>query len=72
MISAPALKYNGGKFRLREWVISQFPEHVVYVELCAGSASVLLSKDQSKVEVLNDHHGNVTNFFELLRDRPKD
>ncbi|TGL58595.1 DNA adenine methylase [Leptospira jelokensis] len=72
MISAPALKYNGGKFRLREWVISQFPDHVVYVELCAGSASVLLSKEQSKVEVLNDLDGNVTNFFEVLRDRPKD
>lgn len=67
----PALKYNGGKFRLREWILSYFPKHSVYVEMSAGASSILLSKDRCKVEVLNDLDGNITNFFTVLRDEPK-
>lgn len=75
MISAPALKYNGGKFRLRKWILSHFPEqssYNTYVELSSGAASVLLSKNPSKVEILNDLDGNITNFFNVLRTVPKE
>lgn len=71
MIDRPALKYNGGKFRLREWILSYVPKHSVYVEMSCGASSVLLSKERSKVEVLNDLDGNITNFFTVLRDEPK-
>ncbi|WCL51444.1 DNA adenine methylase [Leptospira sp. GIMC2001] len=72
MISRPALKYNGGKFRLREWIISHFPEHKTYVETCFGAGSVLLSKERSTVEIANDLDPNIDNFFQSLRDRPKE
>jgi len=72
MIHRPALKYNGGKFRLREWVLSHFPEHATYVETCFGGGSILLSKNRSKVEIANDIDGNIENFFTILRDRPKE
>ncbi|CAE14770.1 unnamed protein product [Leptospira phage LE1] len=70
-MNRPALKYNGGKFRLREWILSHFPKHQVYVEMSCGASSVLLSKDRSKVEVANDLDGNITTFFSVLRDEPK-
>lgn len=71
MIERPALKYNGGKFRLREWVISHFPKHKTYVETCLGGGSVLLSKPRAIVEIGNDLDGNIQNFFQVLRNSPK-
>lgn len=72
MIMRPALKYNGGKFRLREWILSHFPSHVTYVETCFGGGSVLLSKSRSKIEIANDIDQNIENFFTILRDKPKE
>lgn len=69
-IPYPVLKYNGGKFRLREWIVSHFPEHYTYVETCLGAGSILLNKKRSKWEVANDIDGMVHNFFEVLRDQP--
>lgn len=65
----PALRYFGGKWRIAPWIISHFPKHTVYCEPFAGSASVLLRKDRSVHEVLNDKDGEVINFFDILRTR---
>lgn len=70
-VDRPALRYFGGKFRLAEWVISQFPPHVTYVEPFSGGASVLLSKTPSTFEVINDLDQDVINFFDCLRDAPE-
>lgn len=35
-----------------------------------GAAWVLFAKQRSKVEILNDINGNLTNLFRCLRDRP--
>lgn len=34
----PALRYYGGKWNLAPWIISHFPPHQNYVELCTWSA----------------------------------
>ncbi|TGK36238.1 DNA adenine methylase [Leptospira andrefontaineae] len=68
-IDRPALKYNGGKFRLRKWVIEHFPKHITYVETCLGAGSVLLAKPRSSFEVANDVDINIQSFFQILQDR---
>lgn len=64
----PVLRYHGGKFLLREWVISHFPQHRVYVEPYGGAASVLMGKPRAKAEIYNDLDGVVVNVFRVLRD----
>lgn len=68
----PPLRYFGGKWRLADWIISFFPQHYHYIDVCGGAASILLQKPRSKMETYNDVDGNVVNFFRMLRDRPED
>lgn len=64
------LKYPGAKNRIANWIISQMPKHNVYVEPYAGSLGVLLNKPRCHIETVNDLHGEVVNFFRVLRDKP--
>ncbi|MBI3467541.1 MAG: DNA adenine methylase [Planctomycetes bacterium] len=65
----PPLKWYGGKRYLAQWIISQFPEHRIYLEPFGGGASVLLNKEPVEVETYNDIDLRVTRFFRVLRDR---
>jgi DNA adenine methylase len=67
-MTAPVLRYHGGKFRIAQWLLSFFPEHTCYVESFGGAAGVLLNKKRVYAEVYNDLDGGVVNFFEVLRD----
>ncbi len=64
----PPLKWYGGKHYLAEWIISQFPEHRIYLEPFGGGASVLLNKPSVEVETYNDLDLRLTRFFRVLRD----
>lgn len=68
-MSLSIFPYVGGKSELAPWIIDHLPDHDCYVEPFAGSASVLINKPRSKVEVLNDLDGDVVQFFEVCRDR---
>ncbi len=67
MVTSPALRYHGGKFRLAPWIMQFFPKHQTYVEPFGGAAGVLLQKPRSYAEVYNDLDGEIVNFFRVLR-----
>lgn len=68
IVTKPAIRYHGAKFRLAPWIIKHFPPHYCYVEPFGGAAGVLLQKPRSYAEVYNDLDGEVANFFRVLRD----
>ena len=70
-ITRPALRYYGGKWAVADWVIRHFPHHDCYVEPYGGAGSVLLNKQPSPLEVLNDLDGETVNFFRVLREQPE-
>jgi DNA adenine methylase len=62
------LKWHGGKHYLASKIVALMPPHVHYVEPFAGGLSVLLAKEPEGVsEVVNDLHGDLTNFWRVLR-----
>lgn len=66
--SRPVLRYLGGKWRLADWIASQFPPHRTYLEPFGGAASVLLKKPRANCEIYNDLDGDVVEIFRVLRD----
>ncbi len=68
VITSPALRYHGSKFRLAQWVMQFFPPHQRYTEAFGGAAGVLLQKPRSYAEIYNDLDGEIVNFFRVLRD----
>lgn len=70
MVQQPSLnlmRYHGGKFRICSWVLSFFEDHETYVEPFGGSATILLNKPRSRVEIFNDLDAEVVNLFRVLQ-----
>ena len=65
-----AFRWYGGKYSHLDWLLPLLPKTHIFCEAFAGSASVLLNREPSPVEILNDIDGDITNFFQVLRDRP--
>lgn len=66
------MKYPGAKNRIADWICSYIPKHEVYVEPFAGSLAVFFNKPRCHIETVNDLHGEVVNFFRILRDKPEE
>lgn len=63
------MRYHGGKFKLAKWIISNFPQHRIYVEPFGGAGSVLMQKPRAYAEVYNDLWDTVINVFEVIRNK---
>lgn len=71
----PVFKCHGGKFFLAQWIIENFPEkykEMTYLEPFCGGANVLLNKEKSVVEIINDLDASVIQIYRALRDEPKE
>jgi len=60
------LRRPGGKTRLLKYIFP-LPPHKCFVELFAGGAALLRSKEKSTVEVLNDTDEVIVNAFRCVR-----
>lgn len=65
-----AFGYYGGKYSKLPFILPQLvTPHHTFVELCCGSAAVLLNKKgSSDREIINDLAIEVVSFFRVLRD----
>lgn len=69
-----AFSWYGGKTYHLDWLlplINSIP-HKTYIESFGGSGAVLLNKNPSEIEIYNDVHGGVVNFFKTLRYKGKE
>lgn len=64
------ISYFGGKITLGPAIAALFPDHLHYVEPYCGSLAVLLAKQPSPMETVNDLDGALVTFWRVLRDRP--
>ena len=71
----PVFKCHGGKFYLAQWLVSHFPDkyqEMTYLEPFCGGANVLLNKEKSVIEIINDLDPNVIQIYQALRDEPRE
>ena len=65
----------GGKSKLANDIVAQFPEHRLYVEVFGGALNVLYRKPFSisskQAEVVNDINGELINLHRIIRTNPQ-
>lgn len=59
----------GGKFFLKEKIISYFPPCNCYIEIFGGAGHVLFAKPESKIEIYNDIDRSLYCFFKMIREK---
>ena len=67
-----AFPYYGGKFSHLKWLLPLLPTTRHYCEPYGGAGSVLINRRPSQIETYNDIDGEIVNFFQVLRENPKD
>ena len=63
----PILRWPGGKTRMLKNILPMIPPHVCYCEPFAGGLAVLLAKERSSTEVVNDLNGNLVALYRNLQ-----
>lgn len=66
------LNYVGSKWNMAKWIISQMPEHNVYLEPFFGSGAILFNKPAARIETVNDIDSNIVNLFKVIREKPEE
>jgi DNA adenine methylase len=66
------ISLTGSKHHQAPWIINNFPNHEIYVEVFGGGAHVLTQKSKSKNEIYNDINDNLVNFLMVARKKPEE
>jgi DNA adenine methylase len=63
----PVLRWPGGKTRLLKHLLPLIPPHECYCEPFAGGLALLLAKERSPVEVVNDLNGDLVALYRCIQ-----
>ena len=66
------LKYPGAKNRMASFIVSNIPNHEVYIEPFFGSGAVFFNKEECPIEIINDIDDDIYNYFSVLRNKPNE
>lgn len=66
-MATPIIPWIGGKRRLADRLIPQFPQHTCYVEVFAGGAALYFMRQPAEVEVINDINGDLVNLYRVVK-----
>lgn len=66
-MATPIIPWIGGKRRLADRIIPQFPPHTCYVEVFAGGAALYFMRPPAEVEVINDINGELVNLYRVVK-----
>ena len=66
-----AFGWVGGKSRLANTIIAEFPQHMTYCEVFAGGLNVLFRKKRSKLEIINDINSELINLYKTIQNLPQ-
>jgi DNA adenine methylase len=61
------ITYYGGKQQMLRYILPLIPEHKIYTEAFFGGGAVFWAKEPAKIEFINDHNGEVINFYKMLK-----
>lgn len=64
----PIIPWIGGKRRLADKLIPNFPPHSCYVEVFAGGAALYFMRPPAEVEVINDINGELVNLYRVVKN----
>lgn len=67
-MALPIIPWLGGKRRLADKLIPQFPAHTCYVEVFAGGAALYFLRPPAEVEVINDINGELVNLYRVVQN----
>jgi DNA adenine methylase len=60
---------------ITEWIIGEFPEsyqNMIYIDVMCRDLNIMLAKERSKLEILNDTHEGIIQVYRAIRDENKD
>lgn len=66
-MAMPIIPWIGGKRRLADRIIPNFPAHSCYVEVFAGGAALYFMRPPADVEVINDINGELVNLYRVVK-----
>jgi DNA adenine methylase len=67
-MATPIIPWIGGKRRLANHLIPQFPPHKCYVEVFAGGAALYFMRPPADVEVINDINGELVRLYRVVQN----